>query len=100
MTTDTEQTLVDAAWPYWECEGEIAKRYYAGATDEDHAFYLKAQLWKELHPVDGFFNGLHKELKELVKHKEVAFRAAPANDMTTSETHGSNALLKHQGTLT
>ena len=65
MTTDTEQTLVDAAWPYWECEGEIAKRY-ADATDEDHAFYLKAQLWKELHPVDGFFNGLHKELKELV----------------------------------
>ena len=46
--------------------GEIAKRYYADATDEDHAFYLKAQLWKELHPVDGFFNGLHRELKELV----------------------------------
>ena len=20
MTTETEQTLVDAAWPYWECE--------------------------------------------------------------------------------
>ena len=66
MTTETEKTLVDAAWPYWECEGEIAKRYYADATDEDHAFYLKAQLWKELHPVDGFFNGLHRELKELV----------------------------------
>ena len=66
MTTDTEQALVDVAWPYWECEGEIAKRYYADATDEDHAFYLKAQLWKELHPVDGFFNGLHRELKELV----------------------------------
>tara|TARA_Y100001970_G_scaffold292977_1_gene436965 strand:- start:10626 stop:11321 length:696 start_codon:yes stop_codon:yes gene_type:complete len=56
---------MDVAWPYWECEGEIAKRYYASATDEDHAFYLKAQLWKELHPVDGFFNGLHRELKEL-----------------------------------
>lgn len=66
MTTDTEQALVDVAWPYWECEGEIAKRYYADATNEDHAFYLKAQLWKELHPVDGFFNGLHRELKELV----------------------------------
>jgi len=66
MTTDTEQALVDVAWPYWECEGEIAKRYYADATDEDHAFYLKAQLWKELHPVDGFFNGLHRELNELV----------------------------------
>lgn len=63
---DTEQALVDVAWPYWECEGEIAKRYYEDATDEDHVFYLKAQLWKELHPVDGFFNGLHRELKELV----------------------------------
>ncbi len=66
MSDDVEQQLVDTAWPYWECEGEIARRYYEDATDEDHAFYLKAQLWKELHPVDGFFNGLHKELKELV----------------------------------
>jgi hypothetical protein len=66
MTDSTEQTLVDAAWPYWECEGEIAKRYFDGATDEDHTFYLRAQLWKELHPVDGFFNGLHLELKDLV----------------------------------
>lgn len=61
-----EQALVDAAWPYWECEGEIAKRFFAKATDADHEFYLRAQLWKELHPVDGFFNGLHKELKDLV----------------------------------
>lgn len=61
-----EQALVDAAWPYWECEGEIAKRFFAKATDADHVFYLRAQLWKELHPVDGFFNGLHRELKELV----------------------------------
>ncbi len=66
MTDDTEQALVDAAWPYWECEGEIAKRFFAKATDEDHLFYLRAQLWKELNPVDGFFNGLHRELKELV----------------------------------
>ena len=66
MATNTEQALMDVAWPYWECEAEIAKRYYANATDEDHVFYLKAQLWKELHPVDGFFNGLHRELKELV----------------------------------
>lgn len=63
---ETERALVDAAWPYWECEGEIARRYFAQATDEDHVFYLRAQLWKELHPVDGFFNGLHKELKDLV----------------------------------
>lgn len=67
MQTETiERELVNAAWPYWECEGEIAKRYFEDATDEDHIFYLRAQLWKELHPVDGFFNGLHKELKDLV----------------------------------
>jgi hypothetical protein len=66
MSTDIEEQLVDAAWSYWECEGEIAKRYFATATDEDHAFYLRAQLWKELHPVDGFFNGLHRELKDLI----------------------------------
>ena len=66
MDIDIEKALVDSAWPYWECEGEIAKRYFAIANNEDHRFYLKAQLWKELHPVDGFFNGLHKELEELV----------------------------------
>lgn len=65
MTADIEQTLVDTAWPYWECEGEIARRFFAGATDDDHVFYLRAQLWKELNPVDGYFNGLHRELKEL-----------------------------------
>jgi hypothetical protein len=27
---------------------------------------LKAQLWKELHPVDGYFTGLQKELSQLV----------------------------------
>ena len=64
--SDIEQQLIDTAWPYWECEAEIAKRFYAKATDEDHIFYLRAQLWKELNPVDGFFNGLHKELKNAV----------------------------------
>lgn len=63
---DHEKKLVAAAWPYWEAEGEIAKRFFAKATDEDHIFYLKAQLWKELNPVDGFFNGLHRELANLV----------------------------------
>lgn len=63
---DTEQKLIDAAWPYWEAEAEIAKRFYAKASDEDHIFYLRAQLWKELNPVDGFFNGLHKELSDAV----------------------------------
>ena len=62
----TEQDLIDTAWPYWEAEAEIAKRFYAKATNADHIFYLRAQLWKELNPVDGFFNGLHKELKNVV----------------------------------
>ncbi len=62
-----EQALIDAAYPYWETEAEIARRFYAKATDEDHIFYLRAQLWKELNPVDGFFNGLHRELANLVE---------------------------------
>ena len=65
--TDTESQLTDAAWPYWEAEAEIAKRFYAKATNEDHVFYLRAQLWKELNPVDGYFNGLHRELTSLVE---------------------------------
>ena len=64
---DTEHQLLAAAWPYWEAEGEIAKRYFAKASPEDHIFYLKAQLWKELNPVDGYFNGLHRELASLVE---------------------------------
>ncbi len=62
-----EQSLIDAAYPYWETEAEIASRFFAKATDEDHIFYLRAQLWKELNPVDGFFNGLHRELANLVE---------------------------------
>ncbi len=65
MRDDIEQALIDAAWPYWECEAEIARRFFARANDEDHIFYLRAQLWKELNPVDGYFNGLHRELKTL-----------------------------------
>ena len=64
---DYEQEFIYTAWPYWECEAEIAKRFYAKASDEDHIFYLRAQLWKELNPVDGFFNGLHKELWDVVE---------------------------------
>jgi hypothetical protein len=62
MAKTTMQTLIDAATPYWDAEAEIAKRFYAKATKDDHVFYLKAQMWKELNPVDGFFNGLHREL--------------------------------------
>lgn len=62
-----QQSLIDAAYPYWETEAEIARRFFDKATDEDHIFYLRAQLWKELNPVDGFFNGLHRELANLVE---------------------------------
>jgi hypothetical protein len=60
------QQLIDTATPYWDAEAEIARRFYKTAKPEDHAFYLRAQLWKELNPVDGFFNGLHRELTEAV----------------------------------
>jgi hypothetical protein len=60
------QTLIDAALPYWEAEGEIAKRFFAAQPSrEDQIYWLKAQVWKELHPVDGYFNGIHKELSRL-----------------------------------
>ena len=64
---DTEQILIDTAYPYWEAEAEIARRFFEKATDDDHVFYLRAQLWKELNPVDGYFNGLHRELADLVE---------------------------------
>ena len=54
--------LEAVAQPYWDTEAEIARRFFAHATDDDHIFYLRAQLWKELNPVDGYFNGLHREL--------------------------------------
>ena len=65
--TGIESQLIDAAWPYWEAEAEIAKRFYVKASQEEHVFYLRAQLWKELNPVDGYFNGLHRELASLVE---------------------------------
>ena len=60
------QKLIDTATPYWDAEAEIARKFYKTAKPEDHAFYLRAQLWKELNPVDGFFNGLHRELTRAV----------------------------------
>lgn len=62
MARDTMQTLIDTATPYWDAEAEIARRFFRKATPDDHVFYLKAQMWKELNPVDGYFNGLHREL--------------------------------------
>jgi hypothetical protein len=47
----------------------IVRRFFNGRpTREDHVFWLKAQLWKELHPVDGYFTGLQKELNDLAAH--------------------------------
>ncbi len=43
MSDNIEQALIDAAWPYWECEGEIAKRFFAKADEADHVFYLRAR---------------------------------------------------------
>jgi hypothetical protein len=63
---DVEQALIAAAFPYWETEAAIVKRFFKSKpTREDHIFWLKAQLWKELHPVDGYFTGLQKELNNL-----------------------------------
>lgn len=64
---DVETRLLAAAWPWWEAEAAIARRFFAKASPEDHVFYLRAQLWKELNPVDGYFNGLHRELANLVE---------------------------------
>jgi hypothetical protein len=66
MEAPHAQALIDAALPYWEAEGEIAKRFFASKPNaEDQIFWLKAQVWKELHPVDGYFNGIHRELSRL-----------------------------------
>jgi hypothetical protein len=62
-----EQELIRTALPYWEAEATIVRRFFKSKpTREDHIFWLKAQLWKELHPVDGYFTGLQKELNLLV----------------------------------
>jgi hypothetical protein len=64
---DVEQQLIGTALPYWETEAAIVRRFFnSKPTREDHIFWLKAQLWKELHPVDGYFTGLQKELNQLV----------------------------------
>src|SRR5687767_1568215 len=62
-----EQQLIGTAVPYWETEATIVQRFFKSKPSrEDHIFWLKAQLWKELHPVDGYFTGLQKELNNLV----------------------------------
>ena len=62
-----EQELIGAALPFWEAEARIVRRFFMSKPGrDDHIFWLKAQLWKELHPVDGYFTGLQKELSNLV----------------------------------
>ena len=64
---DVEQELIATALPYWEAEATIVRRFFQSKpARQDHIFWLKAQLWKELHPVDGYFTGLQKELNTLV----------------------------------
>ena len=64
---DVERELIGTALPYWEAEAAIVRRFFKSKpAREDHIFWLKAQLWKELHPVDGYFTGLQKELNNLV----------------------------------
>lgn len=63
---DVEQELIATALPYWEAEATIVRRFFRSKpARQDHIFWLKAQLWKELHPVDGYFTGLQKELNRL-----------------------------------
>jgi hypothetical protein len=63
---EVEQELIATALPYWEIEAAIVRRFFKNKpTRDDHIFWLKAQLWKELHPVDGYFTGLQKELNNL-----------------------------------
>ena len=67
MTSKVEGEIIHTALPYWETEAQITRRFFNGKPSrEDHIFWLKAQLWKELHPVDGYFTGLQKELSQLV----------------------------------
>jgi hypothetical protein len=61
-----DQDLIRTALPFWEAEAKIVRRFFERKpTRDDHIFWLKAQLWKELHPVDGYFTGLQKELNNL-----------------------------------
>jgi hypothetical protein len=67
MNSGVENELIRTALPYWETEARITRRFFnRQPSRDDHIFWLKAQLWKELHPVDGYFTGLQKELSQLV----------------------------------
>ena len=64
--TDIAQQLLETVTPYWEAEAEITRRFFAESpTSEGQIYWLRAQIWKELHPVDGYFNGIHQELVKM-----------------------------------
>jgi len=66
--SDYSQELLDCVQPYWEAEAAITAKFFNNApSKEDHIYWLKAQLWKELHPVDGYFSGIQKELYNLAE---------------------------------
>lgn len=84
---NVEQELIATARPYWEAEAAIVRRFFKHKPSrDDHVFWLKAQLWKELHPVDGYFTGLQKELNGLAA-------SFPEIDKTI-ERHHYHALLE------
>jgi hypothetical protein len=84
---NVEQDLIATALPYWETEAAIVRRFFRSKPSRaDHIFWLKAQLWKELHPVDGYFTGLHKELNDLA--------ANFSNIDKTIQRHQYHALLE------
>ena len=73
MAMDYKQALLDIARPYWAAEAEIPRRFVAAEPSrEDYITYLKTAIYKELNPVigypppDGYANGLHMELSQLI----------------------------------
>lgn len=68
---DATEELLKVALPYFEAEAEIAKRFFEGSPSKDqHEHWLRGQLWKELHPVDGYFAGISNELHVLADQVE------------------------------
>lgn len=81
MSNDYAQRLIDAALPYWEAEAEIARQFFAGDhAQEQQALWLRAMIWKELNPVDGYFSGLHRELSRLADQFEEIERTVDRHD--------------------
>ena len=77
--SDIAQELLDTVTPYWEAEAEVSKRFFEGSpTHEGHIYWLRAQIWKELHPVDGYFNGYNATVLAYGQARAPAIASAPA----------------------